>query len=1354
MISPLYSALAATCALVVLIFISKPKDNPNSQLRADKAYNSLNCWIVAFCLFDCFWGLAAGVLPVNNGLLFALSSVFHLLAAVMAYQWLDYVLVYLDKKVRKARIIRMCGLLLVFLQVVLLAVNIRQKNLFYVNDSGCYVELPERNMLFICQYAVYALVGMAALIQAVKEGDWMRNQYSAVVMFVIAPVVCGICQIVFPEAPCVSIGYMLGSVIIFTYVVTLHDEQRRMAILRAEQESKDKHNFMVIANLSEDFDCINYIKKQECKLDDIVDRYRYSDEIIRMIPGVDKEESFSKQLDLIAEYFVLPDDREKFISGTRRNVILTWLQRNPVYFVNFRSRDGRYSQLKFSADIIDGEVVGFITGLHYIDEESNRLLTEQRVNDVISVLSTEYNAVYYCRYADKDYDILFQQGFVKKQLRELKEKYNSYPDAFNYYISTLVHPDDRDMMRKELEAATDVLQTNKRLKVEFRRLYGDKYLYTEMHCVKVEEADEPLHNFVVGFAENDATYRIMVEQQKQLEYIVTERTAELQSRNRTLNKINEDIIELLGNITEARDLESGQHIRRVKGFTHILAEQVMKDWPEYGLTKDDIELITSASALHDIGKIAIPDSILLKPDRLTKEEFDIMKTHCDKGCDILQNSPEDWSAAYVGIGMDICRYHHERWDGKGYPKGLVGDDIPVSAQIVAVADVFDALISDRPYKEAFSKDTAFDMILHDECGVFSEKIKHSFIAVKEEMFAQSTENSSNYTSSMAAGISTGSLSRTRMLFADDNEISRELGMDILREEGAEVVGASGGREALRIFENSVPGYFDALIIDTVMPDMSGPEVSALIRGMNRSDAGTVPIIALASFANEDDIQRCMVAGMNSFVTKPISIASLNKVLYECLRSDPEALKNAVLQADREASERIDRVIRKNSFLTGIVNEYDFICYVNGGTNHVSGFRCNEDFERVLSGINPGLPSNRRLDRFFMETIPQREFKEFLEKVDRSRVLNHLKTASSFQIIVTMAVNGKPETPYRLVFHEDSEIPGNFILYLQSLNAESRAEIRARQLINILAESYVIVDYIDLEKDSFTRYQEDKDYHGPDRNNGSYSTALENNIYCDIHPDDKARMFEFFNAEHLRTQLRTNKSISAKFRGIRNGLERNLEVQFINARDDSDARYAILTLSDIDDMVRKEKKSSELLKEARNKLIEAERRANRDGLTGVKNIFAYTDMVSAISEGIKYEDEVQFAAVVCDMNNLKQVNDTYGHNAGDMYIKNGCTIICEVFENSTVYRIGGDEFVVILTGSDYENRDALMGKLHEKVSEAEEKKSFRAGKTGLSAGMAVFRPNSDKGVVDVVRRADWEMYKDKRNSKGEADNALQ
>jgi len=179
------------------------------------------------------------------------------------------------------------------------------------------------------------------------------------------------------------------------------------------------------------------------------------------------------------------------------------------------------------------------------------------------------------------------------------------------------------------------------------------------------------------------------------------------------------MIAILSHIVEFRNGESGCHVKHINALTDILLRQLVKMTDRYPLTQSDINLISTASALHDIGKISIPSEILNKPGRLTREEFEIMKTHSSVGAEMLRNLPSYQDEPLIRVSYEICRWHHERYDGRGYPDGLVGEQIPISAQIVALADVYDALTSERVYKKAFDHDTAIRMILNGECGTFN-----------------------------------------------------------------------------------------------------------------------------------------------------------------------------------------------------------------------------------------------------------------------------------------------------------------------------------------------------------------------------------------------------------------------------------------------------------------------------------------------------------------------------------------------------------------------------------------------------------------------------------------------------------
>lgn len=200
-----------------------------------------------------------------------------------------------------------------------------------------------------------------------------------------------------------------------------------------------------------------------------------------------------------------------------------------------------------------------------------------------------------------------------------------------------------------------------------------------------------------------------------------------------LNEMNQSMVETLATIVEFRDCESGEHVSRIRSLTKELMQEVSRMYPEYSIPASEIEKIAMSSVLHDVGKISIPDQILKKPGKLTSEEFEIMKQHTTLGSEMLQKISNIMEDGIYNYSYDICRHHHERWDGRGYPDGLSGDDISIWAQVVSVADVYDALTAERVYKKAFSHEKAVEMIRNGECGTFNPKVLKAFENVVEKM---------------------------------------------------------------------------------------------------------------------------------------------------------------------------------------------------------------------------------------------------------------------------------------------------------------------------------------------------------------------------------------------------------------------------------------------------------------------------------------------------------------------------------------------------------------------------------------------------------------------------------------------
>lgn len=767
---------------------------------------------------------------------------------------------------------------------------------------------------------------------------------------------------------------------------------------------------------------------------------------------------------LLKEYcsnIVYSSDRDKFCENVAIENVVKQLETSDRFSFEYRIAPAGeiinmrmdYWRTKDDVDITH-VVMGFVN----ISEEKQHERAEKKKSAIINGLVNSFEYVCYVNYGNgecEEYHVSKEFDYYFNVIGEV-EPLKRFIAIFKHGMSN----DEYKIFRERFDqnVILDEVLENGTYSIECKINLGKGVKH--YNVIAIGNADNP-EAVVFGLVDIDEQVRAEIEKKErikekeysiQLEKTISERTAELHEKAKSLNQINEDITELLGNITEARDTESGTHIKRVKGYTKILATHIKDEFPEYGLDDEMIALITSASALHDIGKIMIPDSILRKPGKFTPEEFDVMKSHCEKGCEMLKMAPKGWDKKYLGFSMEICRYHHEKWDGKGYPEGLKEDEIPISAQIVSIADCFDALTTKRVYKDAYELEEAFNMIVNGECGCFSKKMITAFSNAKEEFFKQFF-GSNEVEAEIPNLISAKALKGMNILLVEDNELTREITSEILEDEGAAVKAISNGTEALAEFEDEKNIEYDAILMDLTLPDISGFEVTDRIRSMDIARAKEVPIIAITSSTDKNDMQKAFDAKMSAFMPKPISVSKLTAIILSSMRSEQINLKN-------------------------------------------------------------------RLDEAIM-------------------------------------------------------------------------------------------------------------------------------------------------------------------------------------------------------------------------------RANKDPLTGVKNMTAYTEAVGELTAKIAAREEVEFAIVMCDVNKLKTINDNFGHDMGDRYIRNCCKLICDTYDHSPVYRIGGDEFAVILTGTDYANRNTLIDDIGASVLAASAIDRIEDGKAKMAVGMAVYNPFTDFSVASVTKRADESMYNNKR-----------
>lgn len=233
----------------------------------------------------------------------------------------------------------------------------------------------------------------------------------------------------------------------------------------------------------------------------------------------------------------------------------------------------------------------------------------------------------------------------------------------------------------------------------------------------------------------------LFEAREHLSRVVESQTVELLKQKERIIQLNRGMIEALATAIEFRNEESGGHVQRIGAITRIMLEGT--DYGD-GLTEEEIDNITLAAVLHDVGKITIPDAVLCKPGKLTAEEYEIMKSHSVKGVAILESIPQLHDSGMYEYACDISRHHHERHDGRGYPDGLAGDEISPWAQVVSLADVYDALSCKRVYKQPIPREQVLEMIRTDQCGVFNPQLLDRFFGVEEQVYESLYKNVENW----------------------------------------------------------------------------------------------------------------------------------------------------------------------------------------------------------------------------------------------------------------------------------------------------------------------------------------------------------------------------------------------------------------------------------------------------------------------------------------------------------------------------------------------------------------------------------------------------------------------------------
>ena len=337
----------------------------------------------------------------------------------------------------------------------------------------------------------------------------------------------------------------------------------------------------------------------------------------------------------------------------------------------------------------------------------------------------------------------------------------------------------------------------------------------------------------------------------------------------------------LAKLSESRDPETGAHIERVQSYSRVLAQHLSSTEKYHDIVDaETVRLIFQTSPLHDIGKVGVPDSVLLKPGKLDEREMKIMQTHASLGAQTLDASLARFPGVrFLEMARDIAQSHHERWDGQGYPHGLKGEAIPLSARIVALADVYDALSSRRVYKDAMSHAQAQAIIVKERGKHFDPDVVDAFLATEEQFLAIKERLKDDERASAWSAPAAEPADSAQVLVVDDDPGTCAVLRDFLAGQGVECLISTNGAEALELYKQHRPRL---IISDWLMPEMDGLELCRRVRSLE--GGAHVHFIMLTIHAEETDLRAAFDAGVDDFLAKPFERTAMMARLRAGIRA--------------------------------------------------------------------------------------------------------------------------------------------------------------------------------------------------------------------------------------------------------------------------------------------------------------------------------------------------------------------------------------------------------------------------------------------------------------------------------------
>ncbi len=787
----------------------------------------------------------------------------------------------------------------------------------------------------------------------------------------------------------------------------------------------------------------------------------------------------------------------------------------------------------------------------------------------------------------------------------------------------------------------------------------------------------------------------------------------LAEQQQSLRHFSDSMVDALSAIIEYRSLESGLHTLRIRNFTRILIEAVMRHCPEYGLTEQQLTMISSASVLHDIGKIGIPDAILTKPGKLTDEEWETMKTHSLLGCEMLQRLNSTIDQDYLRYAYNICRYHHERWDGQGYPDGLSGDDIPICAQVVGLADCYDALTSKRVYKDTHSCTRAMNMILSGECGAFSKKLLECFKSVSEQFIQLSKQYADGRNPEDA--IADMSLPAVSDQESTENLLEKTWAKYycLVHYLDAFLVEVQMDTDLFQVIYNPFPELAQVQNART-QQELADIVACQIVVPEERERMYQVLQEEIPRFIQQDLRRQSFYFHHRPYADEPGGPFEMTFLRIGGLNRRP-SLAILCRKTGRPAPTE-----QRGQTLTNFT-DCTYTCRNDSGFTLV---RVGRD-TRSLGGYTPEevmeLFDGRLLDMAFPE-----DRQAIRQEFDR-QLKNGPVVQTEYRFPCKDGSVGWVVNKSRLVVSDDgSEYIHTFLTDItQSKAAYSQLSETLERYKIILAQTENVLFDLDIATSQLDFSDTWEQIFGYKPSTAKFSHQLKGETH--VHPDDIPLLLDRITLMQRGSDYETVEIRIATVKG------RYLwcRVRGTASRDANGVLTGILgVIINIDE----EKKAQQ----------ELEDKVDRDALTQLLNKEAGKRQVEKYLSARTQE----CALMILDLDNFKEVNDHYGHLFGDALLTRVSRILTNIFHSQDILaRIGGDEFMVLVRGiSDRQLLTSQCRRLRDMLAHAFQSESLDLN-LGCSIGVALC-PEHGTDYYELFTKADRALYQAKLQGKND------